>query len=220
MCKKYFLIILLALCIPSVVFANEFHMPQTAKLDVAEKYPMYVGPIFGYGTTTWRQIVGRDDLSRLSTPVNVEEGGFTYGLLIGYNLSTWFALEASYVRIPTATIYLDPESSDDYPIKQFNNRTNLYTIVGKFIVPISDTNVGAFADAGMGIVQRSDFYANVSRITGAFGFGFMVNPVQHLLVQVGFRLYMGYGRSEALPVKDFVPFVYTVHMAVAYRFGV
>ena len=101
-------------------------------------YPFYAGVTGGYGKTTWQGLVPPEDKQNLamelSTPKYVNEGGLLWGLFAGYELLPYFALEASYMHYPDATIAFDSSSIFSFEhddITTFTSKTEEVSLMAK-----------------------------------------------------------------------------------------
>ncbi len=183
-----------------------------------EVHPAYVGVSLGYGNTNWQQMISQDEITSTSTPVTGKGSGVAAGIVAGYELSSHFAVEANYARFPTS--HLTFELPNVYNIESLTSRTNAYNIVAKFMVPVGSPKFKAFSEIGPAYVQRDDDMTNKGRIGGVFGVGVDYNINPRWLIELGFQYYTGYGESELKPVYDYIPFLYTLNMRLAYRFSV
>lgn len=182
----------------------------------------YFGGAVAYGKTTWPKLVDNEQnvlfqrLVEQSVPKSVVDSGVTWGGFIGYRFDKNFAAEATYMRYPNSRITFN-EDTLYYPLTEFISRTQAYSLIGKFLYPLFNSRVDAFADAGVGFIRRSDVLEKTTRVTPTFGVGLACNVSKHVMTEVGFKYYAGYGKSEIRPVKDFVPFIYSVYFRLGYR---
>ena len=203
----------------SVVFCD------TVSPEAAIIHPAYVGVLGGYGSTTWQGLVPSDenknDAMLMSTPTEVHEGGALWGVVAGYELSPYFALEANYMRYPDAHIYFDKDSlfafeNDD--LLELNTTTQTVAFFAKIMMIIPKTNLRLYSSAGVARIQRSDVISSDWRTSPTFGVGINDNLNSHLLAEIGSTYTAGYGEAELNPAKDFIPFLYSVYAKLAYRF--
>lgn len=213
--NKFFLFLLLLL-IARLASAN---------CDDVFKYKAYFGVIAGYGSTTWGQLIPQPENQNpaisMSTPNNVDEGGAIWGLYLGYEFLPTFALETSYVKYPSAVVYFTSEDnifSIDHNLTQLNTNTEAVSVAGKFMLLLPDTTLRAFSSVGASCVHRADVVNNSWRLSPVFGVGFNYNFTPHLMYEIGIDYTAGYGESELDPANDFVPFLYSAFMRLAYRF--
>ena len=183
-----------------------------------EIHPAYVGVSLGYGNTNWQQMISQDEITSTSTPVSGSGSGVAAGIVVGYELSSHFAVEANYARFPTSDIKFDLPNV--YGVDSLTSRTNEYSIVAKFMVPVGTPKIKAFSEIGPAYVQRIDDMAKKGRIGGVFGVGVDYNFSPRWMTELGFQYYTGYGESELKPVYDYIPFLYTINLRLAYRFSV
>lgn len=186
--------------------------------------PFYVGVTTGYGNTTWGQLVPPADKANaamsLSTPSHVDEGGLIAGIYAGYELIPLFALEAAYTRYPTADIYFDNFSIfsfDHNGSTGFSTRTDVVSLSGKFMLQIPRVPLKAFSSAGVAGTHRNDVLTNSWRASPTFSVGLDYNLSQRVMVELGINYTGGYGESELDPVKDYIPFLYSAFVRLAYR---
>jgi hypothetical protein len=185
--------------------------------------PFYVGLTGGYGSTTWGELVPPDQNAAmsLSTPVSVSEGGFAWGLFAGYEFIPQFGLEASYMHYQAARLYFDPMSlfSFNYDgLTELTSRTESVTLMAKIMLVIPTTTIRVFSSAGAGGVHRYDAIKNIWRLRPTFGAGFNYNITDHWMTELGVNYIAGYGVPELNPTKDYVPFLYSAFLRIAYRF--
>ena len=110
-----------------------------------ESHPFYIGIEGGWGCTDWSQLRVRatnaDEYATLSlsAPITAGDKGITYGVMVGYEISPHFALEANYMRFPNTPVYFEPEGSlyfFDNGLNSLRSSTYVYNAVGKFMVEI------------------------------------------------------------------------------------
>lgn len=182
----------------------------------------YFGGTIAYGQTTWAELASDDIRVQLSTPASAEDFGSTWGGFIGYQFAKSFTLESSYMRYPNSRIKFSalnfyPPYPNSPPLREIVSRTQAFALSGKFLLPLANGRVSAFAAAGVGFTHRSDPLAKVTRVAPTFGLGFMGNVSERVITELGFEYYIGYGRSEFLPVNDYVPFLFSVYFRLGYR---
>ena len=180
-------------------------------------YPrFYAGLAVGYGETTWNELVTDDPLVEVSTPIETHDFGTLWGGFLGYQFGRSFALEATYMRYPNTRIFLD-DFTFYYPLTEFTTHSQVFSAIGKFIIPLANDRINAFLDAGIAFTHRNDVLANVTRVAPTFGLGFMSNISRHIITEIGFEYYIGYGKSDHIPVKDYIPFLFGVYFRLGYR---
>lgn len=194
---------------------------------VARVYPFhyphfYAGLQAGYGETTWRELKTDDLLVEVSAPIETHDYGTTWGAFIGYQFGKSFAIEATYMRYPNTRLIFDDfnfyqTELNDYDFTEMTTRTQVYSGIAKFILPLANYRINAFLDAGIAFTHRSDIFAKVTRVAPTFGIGFMANASRNVITELGFEYYIGYGKSDHIPVKDFVPFLFGVYVRIGYR---
>lgn len=186
----------------------------------------YAGALGGFGSTTWEGLVpskeNQNIAMSLSTPMSVEEGGGVWGFMAGYEFSPFFAFEGSYIRYPAATV-----TFDEFSLFAFENdgrttfvtNTETLSFMAKVQLIIPKTNLRFFSSAGGAAVNRWDEFIEHWRVAPTFGLGFNNNFSDRLMGEIGFNYTAGYGESEINPSKDYIPFLYSVSLRFAYRFG-
>lgn len=201
---------------------------STAKgvTPTSNNYPFYIGVTGGYGSTTWGQLVPQkaNEIGAMntSTPVSVNEGGAIWGLEFGYEFIPLFALEGDYMHYPTAHIHFDPSSIftfDHHGLTKFDSYTDSLNLIGKFMLFIPHTEMRVFSSVGGAFVYRHDVINDIFRLCPVFGVGINYNVTPRVMLELGLDYTAGYGESELDPAEDFVPFLYTAFLRVAYRFG-
>ena len=132
----------------------------------------YFGINMGGGSTEWKYLVDTTDQNPSgATPVNVSEGGPSWGAVIGYDVSKNFAIEAQYMQFADSNINMGPNSGyvqqtynpilgNGNPVLGFVSQTAAYSLSGKFLAQLGHTHMRAFAAVGVGIVERTDPLVN------------------------------------------------------------
>lgn len=188
------------------------------------RYHYYVGVEGGYGSTTWGHLVPKDPNAAmsLSTPMSVSEGGSVWGIFGGYEFIPQFALEASYMHFQAARLYFDPMSlfTFDYDgMTELTTRTETASLIAKFMLVVPHTtSLRAYSSIGAATVHRYDAVKNIWRVNPSFGAGLNYNLSDHWMTELGMNYTAGYGEAELDPTKDFVPFIYSAFLRLAYRF--
>ena len=205
-----------------------FYATFSYALTTGDKFihPFYIGIMGGYGSTTWEGLVPPNDKKGvamlISTPVETNEGGGLWGVVAGYELIPTFALEGSYNRYPNAKVMFDPNSYVTYKyngLTSLTTRTESISFMGKFMVPIPHTDIRAYSSGGAARVHRQDQIKECWHIGPTFGLGLNYNFTNRIMGEIGFNYTGGYGESETDPVEDYVPFLYSSFIQLAYRFG-
>lgn len=221
-CKKLFAAILLGLSF----FAVSAQADSTTS-DEKFRYPLYIGISSGYGSTIWSGLVPPANKTSatllLSAPVNVTEGGTIWGFFGGWEIIPPLAVEFSYTRYPLAKIYFTQKSLFTFQNKgrsSFSTMTESYNLVGKFMVIIPHSTVRIYSNAGVAAVHRHDLDTPVDhwRASPTFGVGLNYNFTARVMAELGANYTGGYGESELTPANDYIPFLYSVFLRVAYRF--
>jgi hypothetical protein len=206
------------------ILSGFFTLQSHASIE-SDKFhnPFYIGLTTGYGSTTWGALLPKNQnfAMSVSTPTSVSEGGVIWGMIAGYEFVPQFALEGSYTRYPTAQLHFDSMSLFAY---DYDGRVDLAThvesaaLVAKLMLIVPHTSVRAFSSFGVAAVHRYDAIKNIWRPEPTFNAGFNYNFTDHWMGEVGINYTAGYGQAELDPTKDFVPFLYSVFLHVAYRF--
>lgn len=188
-------------------------------------HPIYFGGIGGWGSTTWQGLVPRaenlNSAISISMPVDVQEGGAVWGLSLGYEFTSFFALEADYMVFPDAKVIFDEYSlyAFDQNSTVLDSKTQTVSLNAKIMMMLPKIDVRMFSSAGVASVFRHDVLNNAYRISPTFGFGFNKLLTERLMVEIGTNYTAGYGESEINPVLDYVPFLYSAFAKVMIRFG-
>lgn len=188
-------------------------------------HPIYAGATGGYGSTTWEGLVptpvNQNMAMKTSTPVMVREGGIVWGVFAGYEFSPSFALEANYMRYPKAAISFDELSMfafDNDGLLQLYTDTETISIMAKVMLMIPRTTMRVYSSFGAAEIHRWDDMNENKRYSPTFGVGFNYPLSEHVLSEVGINYTAGYGESELNPARDYVPFLYSACVKLAYRF--
>lgn len=190
--------------------------------NTESRHPLYVGLLGGYGSTTWGALVPQSPsvAMSLSVPLRVSEGGAVWGFFGGYEFIREFALEATYIRYPTARLLFDEVNS----LFTFNNgfsvlttRAESLSVMAKFMLPIGQSKWRAYSSAGVAEVHRYDTIKNIWRTSPAFGVGLNYEITEHWMAEIASSYIAGYGQAEIDPTKSFVPFLYSLYLGLAYR---
>jgi opacity protein-like surface antigen len=209
------------LCAVSFFSVTSFAAWQWANKPL---HPFYVGATGGYGETTWGQLVSdnSDDSPALdmSAPINASEGGLVWGVYGGYEFIRAFALEASYMRYPTASIQFSPLSFFSFfhdGRTSFSSKTESVSLVAKVMVPIPCSSFRLYSTFGAAGVHRDDVAANVWRLSPQFGAGLNYDITDRTMLELGTEYVAGYGQSELEPATHYIPFLYSGFLRIAYR---
>ncbi len=189
-------------------------------------HPFYFGVEGGWGTTDWSHLTVRatnpDDYITLSlsAPTSATDKGPVYGFMTGYEINPHFAMEMNYMRFPNTTVIFDPFSLYAFQdgIVEMNSSTYVYNIVGKFMVEMNNTGIRGFANAGASLIHRHDSLVDVGHIGATFGVGLGYVFPARVMLELAFQYYAGYGKVVLKPAINYIPFLYTVHLKLGYRF--
>lgn len=183
--------------------------------------PLYIGFSTGYGNTNWSGLVDPDavnDGSDGSTPINATSGGIVWGVFGGVEFSPYFSLQGNFKRYPDAKLLFDQYNLYFPQATEITSRTTNYSVIGKFMVPILGSRLRAFSDLGPAYTYRHDVLYDKGNWAVTFGGGFNFLVTHHLITELNFDYTSGNGKSNTLPVDDFVPFLYSINFAIGYRF--
>lgn len=196
-----------------------------AEISNQVQHPLYIGFIGGYGSTTWQGLVATEKNQNialmLSTPIDVEEGGASWGALIGYEFSPHFALEANYMRYPDSTIYFNEMSIFSFThegLLSLSSQTDSLSILGKIMLLIPNSNFRIYSSAGAAGLYRHDIIVTDWRLSPTFGVGVNYNFTEHLMGELAGNYTAGFGESQLSPVDTYFPFLYSITAHIAYRF--
>lgn len=205
------------------IFSGIFNRAQAG--DDTFRYPFYIGASGGYGSTTWGGLVPPGSKSNsalaLSTPIRVSEGGGTWGFIGGYEFIPAFAVELGYFRYPNASVFFSKRSLFSYRHHgqvEFTTSTEDVSLSGKIQLIIPRTTIRAFSSFGIAGVHRWDTLANRWRASPTFSAGLNYNLTSHIMAELGANYTGGYGESELTPSDDYVPFLYSFFLRLAFRF--
>lgn len=185
--------------------------------------PFYVGVNGGFGSTTWRGLVpsqqNQNMALSISTPIKVSEGGLTLGAFTGYEFTQYFAVEAGYRHYPRAKVTFDEYSlfAFSHDNRAFNTDTEAVSLMAKVMLTIPQTELRLYSSFGVAGVHRTDEITKQLQISPTFGAGFSLNLTPRVMIDFGFNYTAGYGESELNPSNDYIPFLYSGSIGVAYR---
>jgi hypothetical protein len=188
--------------------------------------PWFVGGVLGYGSTTWNGLVpnasAQSDALKLSTPIEVREGGFIWGVSGGVEAIKNFQLQLEYLDFPDANVKFDEFSlyaDENNNETEFNSKTHVWSIQGKFLVPWQDSNLRIFASGGPAWMSRRDNLYENDLWTPTFGIGLNYIVNKYSMVDVAFSYTAGNGQSELNPSAHYMPFLYGVLVRLYIRLG-
>lgn len=188
------------------------------------QHPFYIGVFGGYGWTTWRELVpqpiNQNLIMNISTPTYVNESGNIWGLFAGYEFLPYFALEANYMPYPNAKIVFGPNSL--YSIQHngqtsFTSKADEISLLAKIMMIIPKTDMRVFSSVGASDVHRYDSLADTRRVSPTFEAGFNYTFTPHVMGELAATYIGGYGDTELNPSAGYIPFLYSVHVNLAYR---
>lgn len=214
--KRLLLCFVVCLSLPTA-FAGGLANQESNRVE----RPFYIGALAGYGHTTWGELISPEQswLVLQSTPVSTRDNGFVWGFLGGYTVSPNFAVEASFVKFHDSDVYF-LENSFYTPIDQFRSKTHVFTLSGKFMVPVPRWRVAPYALAGVSLTHRKDILANKYRPGAIFGVGLMKDINDRFSFDMSFQYVTGYGMSELKPAIDYIPFLISGQARIIYHFDI
>jgi hypothetical protein len=211
------------------LFKNKNHTDDLSSLFPSKT--VYFGVNIGGGSTEWKYLVDTSDPgdpADATTPVAVNEGGPSWGIVFGYDVVKNFAIELQYMEFANSNISFDENGYDTYGYYNVVSKTDAYSLSGKFFVPVSHTHLRAFAAIGAGLVERRDPLVSpnpdlppsgttASCVSPYMSGGLDYNFTRHWITEVGFQYYTGFGASEINPVDSFIPFAWDAYGRLAYQ---
>lgn len=195
-----------------------------ASVSTVDRKPFYVGINGGFGSTTWRGLVPAPEKQNIaitaSVPTEANEGGQVYGLYAGYELSRYFAIEASYRRYPRAKVTFAEFSIfaiDHEDRTSFKSDTDTANLMAKVMLTVPKTDVRVYSSFGVAAVHRVDELNKLVQASPTFGAGFNIDVSPRVMVDLGFNYTAGFGESDLEPSNDYIPFLYSATLGVSYR---
>lgn len=214
---------LLLFTVASTVFAAA---PRSSVQSYFTSRSVYIGVNVGGGSTEWKYLVDSIDpiefpAARWATPKSVREGGASWGVVLGYNVSKNFAVELQYVKF--SDVHMTFYKMSPYTLKDgvtgMVSHTWAYSVSGKFFAQLAETHMRAFSAVGVGVVHRQDVLAKSNLcVTPYMSAGLNYALTHHIFLESGFQYYTGFGASEAHPVYDFIPFAWDAYFRFTYQF--
>lgn len=186
-------------------------------------HPFYLGINGGMGSTTWGFLVPVNDNKQtpitVSAPLDVIEGGGVYGGFMGYEFTPYFALEGGYRHYPKARVTYDELSyyNDVYESTFLESKSEIVNLMAKVMLTLPRTETRLFSSIGVAALHRKDIVTEQWRATPSFGAGLNANLDQHFMVEIGFNFTAGYAEAELNPARNFMPFLYSMVLGLAYR---
>ncbi len=219
---KIIVLSLFACSFSSVAKAN-FWLFQDDKTAFS-KYPFYFGGTIGFGDTNWDGLVDPDavnDGSDASTPFKATASGIAWGLMGGYEINRYFAIQGNYIHYPTSRIFFD-QYNFYFPNEGviIESQTETYSAVAKFMVPIFNTGFRIFSELGPAYTSRVDALAHTWQWAAQFGGGINYNITPRFLTEINFNYTTGWGESNTEPADTYIPFLYSINFGIAYRFNI
>jgi hypothetical protein len=212
--KRHFIILFL-FCVSSAAFSLE-----------GFDHPWSIGVSGGYGSTTWQGLVpkfnNQNESLTLFTPVKTTEGGGVWGVFAGYDLTSYFGLEANYIHYPSASILFDENSLFAFNHdgqKLMNTHTEAAFLLAKVMMLFPRTHLRAYSGAGVADVHRSDTLNNQWVASPVFAIGMNNLFTPHIIASIEAHYIAGRGEVELEPSVDYIPFLYAVYLKIGYQFN-
>lgn len=221
MISKSKLILLLPILLMNFISAPAY----SGHKDDIFSHSFYAGLTGGYGSTTWAGLVPTQNnqvsAMLISTPTSINEGGVVWGAYGGYEFNPCFALQGSYLHYPDANVTFSSKSLYSFQHNgntTFTTHTDVFALEAKIMLLIPHTNFRVYSSLGPAGIHRKDALNNVWRLSPNFGAGINYNFTPHIMGELGASYTAGYGETELSPAQDYLPFLYSVFLRLAYRF--
>jgi hypothetical protein len=192
----------------------------------SEKQPWSAGSFLAFGSTTWYGLVpaqsNQNSAITVSAPIMADEGGFFWGFFAGYELTDNFGIELNYANYPDATLTFDGDSLFTFENENetiLNTQTEAVSFMIKLMAGIPHTNLHMFLSIGPAMVHRYDKINNTWLLTPSFSIGFDHPINEDFTLEIMGNYTSGYGETEINPVEDFMPFLYSAGIRIAYHFN-
>lgn len=187
--------------------------------DVKKVPPVrfYFGGMGGYASTTWKGLVPAEESQNpalaLSTPIEAKEGGSSWGVLAGVELSPYFAVEGNYMRYPDAIVYFDELSLFTFQNDgqtMLKTKTDKISFIAKIMLQLPNINARIFSAAGVARIHRRDMLFDDTQFSPTFAVGVNSHVTEHILAEIAGNYTTGYGESNLNPAINYIPFLYSV----------
>lgn len=193
--------------------------------QITSHHPFYIGVLGGYGSTTWEGLVpakkSQNEAMMMSTPIRISEGGNIWGIVAGFEFIPFFAIEGNYTHYPDSTVHFDSMSIFSFKNDErsfFITKTETISLMGKVMMPVSDTHFKIFSSAGAARTHRNDMLLDNWRLTPTFGAGLNYRLSDRLMGELAGNYTAGFGESQLEPTNTYFPFLYSVSLRLAYFF--
>lgn len=193
--------------------------------DAKMPHGFYLGPSVGYGSTNWSFLTTEPNSpAAAASPISADDSGLVYGVIMGYQLSNYFAIEGDYMHYPLSHItfeaYSDywPDSDSNVTISSNSQQIGLYL---KLFVPFQFLgNTRVFSGIGIEDTMRFDsLAAQNNRIGGIFTGGLIHFFTNKIAAETAFDYSTGAGKASAYPAYYYTPFLYQAHFVLMYYFS-
>ncbi len=202
------ILLALLLSLPSVVLASE----------TFSEHFFYVGLMGGYANVDWGPVISTDRATLATNPTSAEGVGGLYGFDAGYQLNPYLQFEVEYMRLPTSNLTYSVAAHRNYGVVDSTSIMDFYAVIAKFIVPLAETGLSLFTDAGPAYQRRSDNVAVIGTYEPTFGAGVLYRASPNIQLEASFQYGSGTGESEMNPMDDYIPEVYAYTFKVDYLF--
>ncbi len=193
----------------------------------------YGGLIGGYADVDWDSVVTKDsyldDLSvDPSNPYSVDGTGFAYGVDLGYQISSYFAVEGQYIRMPTSQlnfVYYGHFGKLQPVLNPYNltspsvdSNMDFWSLIFKVMAPLGQSGFSLFVDAGPAYQYQTNSIANIGTWAPTFGGGMDYRINQHWFGELSFQYAPGTGKSISNPMIAYIPEIYAETFKLNYIF--
>lgn len=214
---KYFSLLLS--CFFSTSFAANAPPPQTAqqKPELSQSF-LYAGLIGGYANVDWDPVISQDQATYPTNPTEANGKGGLYGVNLGYQFNSYFAIEAECIKMPDTYLQFKPIALATYGVTSTSSSMQFSALFLKLMAPISDTKLSLSTEVGVAYQLRSDDIATTDTFAPTFGAGASYRINEHWMANFLFQYATGYGESIALPLTSYIPEIYAGTFSIDYIF--
>ncbi len=181
----------------------------------------YAGILGGYGSTNWSRISTENDSLQATMPSGAKDDGFTWGLIVGDNINTYFGAELRYQRFANSRVSFaqfneyDPDSN--FAPFDMNSRTEAYMFLGKLRIPVNQ-RLELYSIFGASITYRKDQLNSLHGLGGVFGGGADFAVTQHWHNGLEFDFVTGNAPINLAPAQYYQPFLVSLVDKIEYFF--
>ncbi|MCX7123796.1 MAG: outer membrane beta-barrel protein [Gammaproteobacteria bacterium] len=227
-------IIIIASCLGVFTASSTFAEDVTGATSYKNSF-FYGGLIGGYADVDWSSVVVSQNMNLLNdittataSPIAATGTGFAYGVDLGYQFSSYFAVEGQYIRMPTSQLTfaywgnwgaLTPDLNP-YNLSGPNvdSNMNFWSIIFKVMTPLGHSGFSLFIDAGPAYQWQTNVIANIGTFAPTFGGGLDYRINQHWFAEGSFQYAPGTGESIPNPMIAFIPELYIETFKINYIF--